>query len=1192
MKPAANTDSTAPPAALDTCPQCGKKTQPGQKFCVNCGLRLPPRGEVKTTAAPDAVRTTAPIVAARLQQYVTTQSLRALQLSIGIALRTAERYNDAADALRRALQEPGSEPPAEDVFLQLAYVYELAGSKEDELRSYLEAVRAAPKWADQILPSLHRMFTPELARPLVGWFAKEWEAAFSDTAIDPADRLHADLFLCRVHLYTGNYEAARSILERIKKTDPDQFRRIAPSMFTADSLRAAVTAEQKGDSFFALAQIARSLDQPEALSLADEALTVGMTGERNPEAPVYQLRAEILEASGATADAAQAFYEAGRRYLWRDELTLATTLLERAKSLRPDHAPTYWFSMETYRVLSYREDYPYVHPHHVEASKHDWDAGVRIAQPEAEFVWAYGSRALLNEQIANLPNADASPLNWEAVTLLERAGLRVEPDAFGWAYLARFHRYLQNHACADRASEAALKSGPDNLAALEERAILLSEQGHATGALEAIAKRRQLDSTPNVWLDALEAFNLVLRGPRDRAMELLNNAIAKAPGQLWYFALRASCYRLMDAWPEAGEDSRRIWSQYDPNDTANRSRFAWAAYYVGEYTTARDLFKLMAADPLQAANAHRGIGFSALALGQTGEAQQHLEVTVSLTRDEREFDDLLILDFHTARHLARNTPNQAAVEAVLSEVAEAVAVRRAEIAERSAEREMEDVTSDLLARDEARGWAWIGAHATLARLYGEASRWSDAAAMYQGLLPEADRFPEARVGVAKAVVNLSDSAANALKAGKTSEGQAALIHARALLETPGLEIPQESLIDLSVRSGMACFLLGHAEEARSHFHAALERSRTIGADVGTKLAEACLPFVRTATAYWALRDAWQQEAEAPTTSPLDRADLLAAAEALSPALDTTFGLVEKAALEKRLPIVTPIVLEIGSGLVPQVDPARDGGKFLFEDIRDLRSQIEAALGVKIPGVRARPSAGDVATDAYRILLDEVTVFNGKASTTAPILVQLESILRAHTAMFLGVQEADNLISDWQKTPEGAAILPSVLKTPLLKWRFMRLLRALVGEQIPITRWQDILEAVRESGLDDPARALRAVRLRLRDRWSAGPRVPRTRRVPIEWQRWIRPEEGRISFTASPADAHRLLVTIREWMEAPDPPEVLLTPSPELRHFVRQLVASDFPGLMVLSVDEAGAARDVSVKTAAAQVASAGEAPHA
>ena len=587
MDQATDTASAPRQSGLDVCPRCASRISPGQRFCVTCGLRLPLPGPDPAAPSPAAsvvVRTASAVVAAQLARYTVSETPRAAEFSLGIALRTAGRHDKAVDALMRALKEAGTEPPAEDVFLQLAYVHELRGAKDQELRSYLEAVRAAPRWADQILPELHRMLTPELAPALVGWFASDWETAFSDPSIDAADRLHADLFLCRVHLYSANYEAARAILDRIRKSQPDQFASIVPKLFTSDSLRAAATQEKTGDAIFALAQIAWYLRQPQALAFVNEALALGLTGGRNPEAPAYQLRGEALEAEGKRDEAAEAFYEAGKRYLWRGENAASVAALERAKGLRPKHAPTHWFLMETHRVMSYCEGPPFVDRAHLGASLEAWEAGLEIEEPRASFSWVYSSRALLNEQLGKVPQADSAALNWEAVTLLERAAIWTTSDAYAWAYLGRYHRMLLNYGCANHATLKAIETDDQNVPAVEERATLLSESGRAQEALEMVAKRRQLDATPNPWLDGVEAYNLILTGPRDRVLTLLDRALASAPNDPWYLAMRAGCYRMMGEWDKASEDSRRVLDQFDPDDTSNRSRFAWAAYYVGDFT--------------------------------------------------------------------------------------------------------------------------------------------------------------------------------------------------------------------------------------------------------------------------------------------------------------------------------------------------------------------------------------------------------------------------------------------------------------------------------------------------------------------------------------------------------------------------------------------------------------------------------
>ena len=394
-------------------------------------------------------------------------------------------------------------------------------------------------------------------------------------------------------------------------------------------------------------------------------------------------------------------------------------------------------------------------------------------------------------------------------------------------------------------------------------------------------------------------------------------------------------------------------------------------------------------------------------------------------------------------------------------------------------------------------------------------------------------------------------------------------HARGFVETPGLDVPADVRVTLFARLGVAAFLRGEDASAGAHFRTALTHAHASGPGAGARLAKGCLPFIQTAANYWRLREAWRQTADDAGAPPDEREDFRAASDALAPALDAAFKLAETAPLAKRLPAVTPLLLEIGDSLLPYVDPAQDGGKFFNTDIPALRQRVEAAMGMKTPGVRARPYS-PATPDMYRIQLDEVPVVEGRASGSAAMIEQLESVLLRHMAMYMGVQEGDDLLEEWAKDPETASMIATSLDTPERRLRFIRLLRALVAERIPITRPQEILRAVRESGVDDLTRALRAVRLRLRDDWLAGGRVRRTRDVPADWQRWVQAGNGRVTFDVTAADAHRLLATVRTWMAEENAPDALVATSLELQRFVRQLVAAEFPDLRVLTAEEASA----------------------
>jgi flagellar biosynthesis component FlhA len=313
----------------------------------------------------------------------------------------------------------------------------------------------------------------------------------------------------------------------------------------------------------------------------------------------------------------------------------------------------------------------------------------------------------------------------------------------------------------------------------------------------------------------------------------------------------------------------------------------------------------------------------------------------------------------------------------------------------------------------------------------------------------------------------------------------------------------------------------------------------------------------------------------------DRADLLAIVDRLKAVcLQDAFALVDTAPAVERVPIVIPIILEIGTALVPFVDNAQDGGKFLFEAIPAMRQRIEAAIGIKVTGVRARLYS-TVHSDAYRVQLEEIVVAEGRAplvDVPTFLIDTLESVLHAHAELFVGVQESEELITTWEKTPDGQSLIPEVLGSPESRLRFKRLLRTLAGERIPLTRPELILGAVRKTGLEDTESALHAIRVALAPvRFEK--RQVRAIAVPVEW-RWVSNDQGKTSAAATPGETLHAMATIRRWLAAAEPPEAVVADTPPLAALVRRIVAGEFPDLIVLTQDEVNAAPTIRLPDAA------------
>src|SRR5688572_6494610 len=207
-----NNTEPFPPLATGHCPMCQATTRAGQKFCAFCGQKLSTVSEIvsrPTAAAPLALPD---VITRRLAAYRENHTPRELELHLGLALCNVARYGDAVQALQRARDEAGARPPKADVLFLLAKAHDLAGARDQAVRSYLEAVVDEPELADKLLPYLHHQLTAEIATTLRAWFETEWEEAVSTLSTKSAQLMHIDTFRCRMHLYLGNHVRARDCL--------------------------------------------------------------------------------------------------------------------------------------------------------------------------------------------------------------------------------------------------------------------------------------------------------------------------------------------------------------------------------------------------------------------------------------------------------------------------------------------------------------------------------------------------------------------------------------------------------------------------------------------------------------------------------------------------------------------------------------------------------------------------------------------------------------------------------------------------------------------------------------------------------------------------------------------------------------------------------------------------------------------
>ena len=232
-----------------------------------------------------------------------------------------------------------------------------------------------------------------------------------------------------------------------------------------------------GNFYLQLARNSRTQNPDEALEAVNRAISIGVKLEGDyPERVAYRIKGEILESLDRKSEAADAFFEAGTRFVYRNENQVAVDLLDRARQLNPEHPFVDWYLADALYVTSWVAEYPYVREGPLKRAIQVWDQRIVRGLPSADYAWVYITRASLCGQEAQLPNVDRYMRWWQAAAYLERSVLLSE-SAAAYAQLGQKHRLLNNEANALEATRKAVEIDATNLNALEERVAILANTG-------------------------------------------------------------------------------------------------------------------------------------------------------------------------------------------------------------------------------------------------------------------------------------------------------------------------------------------------------------------------------------------------------------------------------------------------------------------------------------------------------------------------------------------------------------------------------------------------------------------------------------------------------------------------------------------------------------------------------------------
>jgi type III secretory pathway component EscV len=285
-----------------------------------------------------------------------------------------------------------------------------------------------------------------------------------------------------------------------------------------------------------------------------------------------------------------------------------------------------------------------------------------------------------------------------------------------------------------------------------------------------------------------------------------------------------------------------------------------------------------------------------------------------------------------------------------------------------------------------------------------------------------------------------------------------------------------------------------------------------------------------------------------------------------------------------LPLATPITLEAEDGLFPEGQGTPLVARMIETSIPQMRSAIEADVGVRIPGVQIASSVNsELPAGGYVVKLHEIPLASGtvdRGRGEEMIYRGVAPAVRRYLDTYLGFQEVESLVEKWRVSsgdPDASALVAGVLSSSLARLRLVQVLQRLVREEVGISDLGAMLRAVAQTpiGLE-----VDEVVDRVRKSEALLPKLPgneaKRRKFGLapEWEatfeRWILEHNGK-RVLAIPSNEEHLIdefvegITSRASGNSDSPPALVVRD--DLRRFVRRLTERWFPALPVLAQSE-------------------------
>jgi type III secretion protein V len=353
-------------------------------------------------------------------------------------------------------------------------------------------------------------------------------------------------------------------------------------------------------------------------------------------------------------------------------------------------------------------------------------------------------------------------------------------------------------------------------------------------------------------------------------------------------------------------------------------------------------------------------------------------------------------------------------------------------------------------------------------------------------------------------------------------------------------------------------------------------------------------------------------------------------------METPRSDVVKKAVRKHgdvLPFImpSPISLEVGSGIIPFVDDAQDGGRFINELIPLLRHGLYYELGVNFPGIQVRGQTVDMEAEAYVININEVPVAQGRVmkghilvgepleqlqlfnitgtETIHPIdgsvvtwisdqykdvatqagfrmwdvaeylILHLSYVLRKYAHEFLGLQEVQTMLSELEKS--HPALIKELVPKVITLLQLAEIFQRLVQEDVAIRDLKTIFSTLAQWGeierdtltLTEHVRA--GLKRYITHKYAGAANTLAVYLLDADIEDMVknairRTEKGNY-LALEPEITQEIIEAVgKEIASHPFPPGArppVILTTAEIRRYFRKIVELEFPQLSVLSYQE-------------------------